>query len=197
MIVLTSNGITSPDTVEKLKNIITKENNRAIIITTGSVEYKNEDKHVPIHISNFENLGFIVDLIDIEFENPMKLMNYDVVIINGGNPFYLIEKVISSGTDKILREIHDKGKIIIGISAGSVILGSSLSLIEHFDSELKNVCKEVFYNGLNLCNIDICPHYSRLITSYDQFENRLNALENRVGIKFVRLDDGDALFLSQ
>jgi dipeptidase E len=46
-----------------------------------------------------------VDFNDIEFDKPELLEKYNVIYINGGNPFNLLYHMKKSGADLILKDI--------------------------------------------------------------------------------------------
>lgn len=54
--------------------------------------YKKDDWHLPRLTNELQALGLEVSLFDIEFESAELLLDYDVIEINGGNPFYLLSK---------------------------------------------------------------------------------------------------------
>ena len=49
------------------------------------------------------------------------LKDYDVIYVQGGDPFYLLEQVKLSGFDKVVKDLVKQGTIYIGVSAGSYI----------------------------------------------------------------------------
>ncbi len=50
-----------------------------------------------------------------------ELANKDIILVEGGNTFYLLHHVRKSGFDKILPGLLNDGKLYVGISAGSYI----------------------------------------------------------------------------
>ena len=71
--------------------------------------------------STFHEMGFgNVEFIDIEFEDPDKLQDYDIIFLNGGYPFYLLHHLKNTGAHVILKKLIDDGKIIVGLSCGHI-----------------------------------------------------------------------------
>jgi len=67
---------------------------------------------------------------------PQKLLGFDVIYILGGNPFLLRDEVNKSGARTVFKELVDRGKFLMGYSAGSLLLGPDLSLMNHVDTLL-------------------------------------------------------------
>lgn len=86
------------------------------------------------------------------WENEVK--NAKVVYLAGGNTFKLIDILRSSGFDQFLCDFQ-KDKIIVGNSAGSVVLGENILTTN--DEDIIGVKN---YNGLKLLPYSISPHYS-------------------------------------
>ena len=85
-------------------------------------------------------LGLSVEFFDFDIQKPDDLYKYDVIEINGGNPFYLLKAIKNSKGEQVLAEIA-KSKVLIGISAGSVVLQKNIELVYKYSPELnKDVC---------------------------------------------------------
>lgn len=103
--------------------------------------------------------------VDLDKENKNslyeKLSSYDVIYVNGGNTFYLLDRIRKSGFGEIITRLLDDGKIYIGVSAGSIITGPNiesagwkwLGIVDKNIVGLKNL------QGLNLVSFEISPHF--------------------------------------
>lgn len=111
---------------EELIKILPKPVSRlqlAHIITASkpkiNKDYIHKDKQKMIE------LGFHVEDIDIEGKNEEELRKIfkgkDIIYVQGGDTFYLLKQVKTSGFDIVVKELVNKGKIYIGVSAGSYI----------------------------------------------------------------------------
>jgi len=159
----------------------------AVIITTASAEWKEKNIHAVSAKQVLENMGFKkVAFMDVEFENPSKLKNFDVIYINGGNPFYLLYHLKKSGADKIIQKLADKGVILVGVSAGAVALGPSIKIAQYFDNE-KNIVKLKNFSALKLTDIIILPHYKI------EYENKVKDFEKENNCQVTRLKDGQGV----
>ena len=159
------------------------------IITTASAEWKEKNKHAILAKQVLEDAGFKkVEFLDVEFENPNKLKKFDVIYINGGNPFYLLYHLKKSGADKIITQLVDKGVIVIGVSGGGVVLGSNINIVDYFDKKINSI-KLKDLTGLNLTDISIYPHYVK------EAEERIKKFETKYQCKVKRLSDSQAVVI--
>lgn len=85
-----------------------------------------------------EKLGLIVDVLEISKatnkEITKKLQDNDYIYITGGNTFFLLQELKRTGTDKILIEQINSGKIYIGESAGSMIMSPNIEYVKDMDN---------------------------------------------------------------
>lgn len=97
---LTANGLYSKHTMVQFLSLLpqVKTDLTACIITTADVQYKNKNKHAVRTKDLFYANGFAkVDYVDLDTDPANLLLNYDVININGGNPFYLLDRIRDSG----------------------------------------------------------------------------------------------------
>lgn len=147
-------------------------------------------------LSLVEN-GFSVTDIDIKNKKEEELYgvlsDFDTVFVSGGNVFYLLEKTIESGFDKVILKLLNKGIVYVGSSAGSTLLGPSLEPVKTLDDpklgpNLRN------FNGLNIVDFVILPHYGEpkyvdryksIINEYSDSKYKVIPLSNNQAIKVV------------
>ena len=194
MMILTSNGLSSQALLTEARSYIAP-GGRAALVTTASVGYKENDKHVPRLLEELSSLGLAVTCFDIELENPDLLLAYDVVVLMGGNPFYLLHQIRLQKAEAVLSAIAARG-VLIGISAGSAVLQKSIALIAQYSPEMNAEVQLADLTGLGLTDAEILPHYRRFLSRFDQFEERAQAYEKANTCTITRLDDGEALFLT-
>ncbi|GHT24952.1 putative peptidase Lmo0363 [Bacteroidia bacterium] len=110
-----------------------------------------------------QKIGLIVDELEIttatneEISN--KLRQNDYIFISGGNTFFLLQELKKTGTDKIIIEEINAGKIYIGASAGSMILSPNIEYVKDLDNckkapELNN------YAALSVVDFYPLPHHT-------------------------------------
>jgi dipeptidase E len=194
MIVLTSNGLSSDKLLNEVKKHL-PQNARAAIVTTASVGYKEKDWHIPRLTAELEQICQSVTYIDIEVEDPQHLLQYDVVEIIGGNPFYLLKQIREQEAEAVLREIAEQ-KLLIGISAGSAVLQNTINLIAQYSPEMNEEVQLTDLRGLSLTDIEILPHYQRFQSRFERFEERAKEYEHQNDCSVIRLNDGEAIFIS-
>ena len=194
MIILTSNGLSSEKLLNETQKYVS-QNMKAAIVTTASVGYKEKDWHVPRLKSELEQIGLTATCFDFEFESPQFLFQYDLVEIIGGNPFYLLNQVRLRDAKNIFSEIA-KNKILIGISAGSIVLQKNIDLIAQYSPEMNNDIQLKDLTGLALTNIEILPHYQRYLSRFDRFEERAKEYEQSNNCSVIRINDGEGIFIT-
>lgn len=196
MILLTSNGLSSKDLIDYMKKYISNDIKKAVIITTASLEYKEKDWHIPRLVTELGLLGLSVEFFDFDIQKPEDLYKYDVIEINGGNPFYLLKAIRNSKGEQVLAEIA-KSKVLIGISAGSVVLQKNIELVYKYSPELnRNVCLSDL-RGLGLTEIEILPHYHKYINKFERFEEKAAEYERNNNCRVIRIDDGQGIFVNE
>lgn len=193
MVLLTSNGLSS----QNLLNCVSQYSGNmrsAVIVTTASVGYKERDKHIPRLSEELNSLGLSVDFFDFDNGEPDKLLQYDLVEIIGGNPFYLLNSIRISNAEKILNLIS-KEKFLVGISAGSLVLQQNIDLIAGYSPEMNEEVGLKDFMGLGLVNIEILPHYHRFLNVFERFEERARDYEITNNCSVIRIDDGQGVLV--
>lgn len=167
-----------------------------LFIPTGanpyeSREWMEEDR------DKLKEFGFKVSSFDLkdktEKEVRIALDNVDIVFVSGGNTFYLLEKVRQSGFDKAVKDFIGKGKIYIGSSAGSVILGPNIEPMKYLD----NSSKAPFlsdYSGMGLVDFVVLPHFDN--KKYDEVYRKLIS-EYKDSYKLKPLKDDQAIIIDK
>jgi hypothetical protein len=119
------------------------------------------------------------------------------MVLGGGNPYKLLKEIYKSTELNLIVRKFAKKKVLIGISAGSIILGESLAIINEFDPQMFDDyfsdCKRPL--GMNMA-IDVVPHYTRFKERYDHFESRIKEVERKNDLYCFRLNDGEAIGFS-
>jgi len=110
------------------------------------------------------DLGMNVVEVDLRRKTPNELLvefeNVDVIFVAGGNTFYLLQKMVESGADKIITNLLEKGIVYVGSSAGSVLAGPSIEPIAAFDDP-KEAPRLKSFEGLRLINFVTLPHFDK------------------------------------
>jgi len=194
MLFLTSNGLSSNRLIERLKEEC-KALSNAVIITTASVGYKEKDRHIPRLTEELNLLGLTVDYFDFDVQVPELLLKYDVIVINGGNPFYLLNSMRNSNCQQVLEKLV-LNKIVIGISAGSIVMQKNINLIAQYSPEMNDGIDLIDLKGFAFTDVEILPHYSRFLEKFERFEERAKAHEIKNNCQVIRINDGEGVLVS-
>lgn len=188
-LLLTSTGFFYQKVREQFCELITKRKS-AVIITTASPRKELNQYAIQAKV-DLKELGIEqVSFLDVEKESIDPLRDADIIYINGGNPFVLLHFLRESGADRLI-QMRAKGDcLIVGVSAGSVVLGSSIRIVEWFSPSLNTVELKGFA-GLQLFNSSIFPHAERedLFPASNSIEERIQAFEITSGEQVIRLTD--------
>ncbi|MCR1815370.1 peptidase E [Aliarcobacter butzleri] len=110
-----------------------------------------------------QKLGLIIDELDISTasndEINDKLRNNDFIYITGGNTFFLLQELKKTGTDKIIIDEINKGKLYIGESAGAIVTSANIEYVKRMD-DVKKAPNLTEFSGLNVVDFYVIPHYT-------------------------------------
>ncbi|KGX88334.1 Type 1 glutamine amidotransferase-like domain-containing protein [Pontibacillus marinus] len=195
-ILLTSNGFFTDEIKECFMKVIAhKQDTATVIITTASKE-KEQNKYARKAESDLLEMGVsVVDFLDVEHDAPSFIQNYSIIYINGGNPYKLLYHLKESGADKDLFDFAaQKEGVIVGVSAGAMVLGPHINLVNVFTPFMNEVGLRNF-SGLYLHDDIIFPHYDRedLFQSDQTIEERLREFESSYDCNVIRMKDRDFL----
>lgn len=110
---------------------------------------------------SYEKLGISeVTYFDLglEFDSlaTVALLKHDAIHLSGGDPFKFLEHIKIRQFGPVLKSYLKSGGILIGVSAGAMILTPSLELIKEIDSEpVPKSCQR----ALGLIDFEFYPHF--------------------------------------
>ena len=166
-----------------------KEKPNFLFIPTAS---KDAPAYVKIIDKLYGELGFKTDtlyLSNVEVDKEevnQKIENADIIYVGGGNTQYMMKVWEEYGVDKALIRAYKSGKVLSGLSAGSICWFIS----GHSDSEFIEGVekpKPIWVKGLGIIPYLHCPHYDEPDrVGFDEFyAGQLAdaiAIENQVAI---------------
>jgi dipeptidase E len=133
-------------------------------ITTASEVEDGEHWWVTADKDKLIKLGFGVDEFSITGMNiaqlEEKMKDKNGIFVCGGNTFYLLDQVVKTGFDKIIKEKIADGCLYIGSSAGSMIVGKGINLVSKIDDRSK--APDLKSDGLGIVDFAILPHWGSL-----------------------------------
>jgi dipeptidase E len=162
------------------------------IVTTASQDFKESSKGTINLKSKLQELGFKTNCVDLEFEDPKLLEKSQIVIINGGNPYYLLHQVRKSKSEAILKSIISNETPIWGISAGFMILMRDLKIIDLLTPEMNNIGLKN-NECLGLIKEIVIPHYDRFLKEGKILKRDIDKFEIESNSRIIRLGEYQCL----
>ncbi len=142
------------------------------------------------------DVGF--DVFDFTFKNSSidevkkALDPVDIIMVAGGNTYYLLQEMQRSGAIPYLRERVAAGMVYIGSSAGSIVAGPDVKLTWGLDDPSKSPELEN-EKALHLTDVVVFPHWA---SPYFQAEYRSTMISAYTkGEKIVLLTDDQYLWV--
>ncbi|MFH1315846.1 MAG: Type 1 glutamine amidotransferase-like domain-containing protein [Candidatus Uhrbacteria bacterium] len=162
-LLLTSAGLAG-EIKDHLIRLVGKEPEQTLVgYIPVAVEVESDKSYAAVDRQELVDIGFKV--IDVDIKNPSEhqvLDDCDIIYVEGGNTFYLLDHVRKSGFDSKLSELIGQGKIYVGVSAGSILAGSSIEVSKYGDCDRYGITE---FTGLNLVPFSITPHYNQDLES--------------------------------
>jgi dipeptidase E len=188
MIVLTSCGIINDDFKNKFYEIISKEelkNKKMLYITTAiDGEFDDDKEWVNEEYQTILDLGIDENkIVEYKIGNDININNFDIIYMMGGNTIYLLDRVRKYNFDKVIKEFINKGKIYIGSSAGSQIIGSTIKLCSIYENNFVNMTD---FTALGIVDCEVVPH-----------ANKKEELISKTNDKLMLLYDGDGIIIKE
>lgn len=108
-----------------------------------------------------EKQGLILDELDISSASyetiKNKLEKNEIIYVSGGNTFYLLQEMKKTGTDKLIIENVNNGKLYIGESAGAIVVAPDIEYVSAMDTKEKAPDLKDF-SALGLTDFYVVPH---------------------------------------
>ncbi len=184
---LSSKGLVNEELTERYISFSEKRK-KISILTTAAQDYKEENKNNIKLKKRFDDLGFSTTFIDVEFEDPRLLKNAELIVINGGNPYYLLYHLKKTKADQIIKELIEDQIPIKGISSGLLILMNSLKIIDLLTPEM-NTIKLEDKRGLGMIEEVIIPHYDRFVSEGRISKASIDRFDLDSGREVIRLGE--------
>ena len=139
---------------------------------------------------HFSQYGCSCEVLYLIREKPTKetiaekILKADIIYVGGGNTFRMMKIWKKTGVDTLLKEAYENGKVLCGLSAGSICwfkYGNSDS--RQFNNPDAGLIK---VSGLNLINALHCPHYD---SEADRKPDLKKMMRKTYGIVAIALED--------
>lgn len=168
-IILASQGFTTDEIEKEISKIVGKPANQINIAIINEAIYGisgDKSKRWLINeLSNIEkHIGGRIDFVNFraypkrEIEN--RLLNSDLIYLVGGKQFEYSKLFNETDTVELMKEVA-KQKVIMGTSAGSIVLGTQIQSEKFWNNRYNINLSDIKYSELNLVPFNIVPHYLR------------------------------------
>jgi dipeptidase E len=132
--------------------------------------------------------------VDREFDAAKisELMGCDAIHLSGGNTYYFLNSLRGKGLLPLLRRFLENGGILIGVSAGSLIMSKTIAITQ-IDDDLggdKNDVGLIDLSALGVVNFEFFPHVNKI---NEEIESRLMEYSRKTGSVIYACDDGDGI----
>ena len=166
----------------------------AIFIPTAGDPYDNKD-FIEADKNALKKYGLKVIELDIKAMETKEIQDEfnkaTIVLVAGGDTFYLMNQLVKKGVDNIIKKFINTGGIYIGSSAGSIICCPTIEGAETFDNP--SLAPDLLdYKGLDVFHDVIIPHVHK--EKYFQRVKQATEQLNSKGFKVYPLTDDDVLF---
>jgi dipeptidase E len=109
----------------------------------------------------FINIGFQDVLyydVDEEYDTALtqELLQCDAIYLSGGNTFYFLNNLKKRNMLGLLRDFVGNGGVLIGASAGSILMLETIEIAKYIDENEINLKK---LDALNLVDFNFMPHW--------------------------------------
>ena len=163
-IFLTSTGLTDPELADDFLRLIAplKPADAKIGYVTTASDPEPDKAYVLRERAALDSLGF-KDIVDIDLKVPedlAKLDDRDIIYVDGGNTYYLLKWIRQSGFDQKLKELLANDKCYVGVSAGSIVMGTSIEVAAATSHGDRNEIGLEDIRGLRQAPFMISPHFT-------------------------------------
>lgn len=131
--------------------------------------------------------------LDVEYDEEAfsRIFDYEAIHLSGGDTFYFLHLLRKRGIMDSLRSYVSNGGILIGLSAGSILMTRTIGLAG-FGEPDSNRCQIEDQSALGLVDFEFCPHWDGTEEMADSI--RKYAKANRTIVYAVK--DGDGIIVN-
>lgn len=146
-------------------------------------------------INYYNALGITkVDYFDLDQEfdpiTVMDMFNYDAIHLSGGNTYYFLNTLKRRDFLEPLRSYVSNGGILIGVSAGSILMAETIDIALFADEDIVGSPDT---SALSLVDFEFAPHWDGSSQSLEQVREYA---QSRNKVVYV-CSDGDGLVVNE
>lgn len=151
----------------------------AYITTAGNLHPRDRREWIDEGREIMKKRGWQVFDYDIEGETQeevaRELAEQDVVFVQGGNNYYLLQKMQECHFDEVVKKVLAKGVPYVGESAGSIVCGKDLTMQRYMSGDSWEKAPELTnFQGMGLVNFLVKPHWNRQDAKREKFARFLH-----------------------
>jgi len=206
-LLLTSHGLSNDSINNAFSELIGKKpsDTKVAFIPTAYICDRGDKYWLIDNLYQLKSYGYHVDIIEIAVLTPQAIENAlndsDAIFVGGGNPFYLSYWMQKKGLFELLPKLL-KTKVYAGISAGSMIAGSSFMLsskalkhgiLEESDYDDIGPIGESSAKTLNFVNFVFKPHLNSIHHAEERSEEYVRKLAEKTDKLIYTIDDQSAI----
>jgi dipeptidase E len=144
-------------------------------------------------IEYYKNLGvehLLYFDLDKEYDETKvdELLNCDAIHLSGGNTYCFLNSLKKRNFIPVLQDYVLKGKVLIGISAGSILMSETIDIAQFGDDNFLNLEDT---HALGLVDFEFMPHWNKDFVFLDEVKN-YSKINNRV---IYACKDGDGIVI--
>jgi len=145
---------------------------KTVFINTAAEAKEGHEVWLPMNRQGLVDAGFDLTDYTITGKTPKQiaedLEKFDIIHVNGGDTFHLLQQAAKSGFDKWIKTAVGKGKIYMGSSAGSI--AASMDVPGYYKKGTKGKL------GLGLIDVQVVSHWGREDKKKDYLNTRMQLL---------------------
>jgi len=155
---------------KELKDLINKPHPKIGFIPSAS---DPERKYFNDRKTFYEQLGmdlYVYFELDIEWESKYigKLLECDAIHLSGGNTYYFLHWLRKRNMIPVLVQYVAKGGVLIGVSAGSILMTPDISTSSICGDEM--IPGETDFSGMGLVDFSFVPHFDSRDTTLEDLK---------------------------
>jgi len=185
-LIVLNGGSYYPESINIDKEWISHIKSEDIIGFVSAATMRSEKEYQNFFKKSMANFGF-TNIIPMDLYGNWSEVSkvVKVIYIAGGNTYKLLNIMKQSRFSEYIKKNH-KNKIVIGNSAGAVVLGKNIKT-----SNSRDIIGMNNTEGLALVNYSICPHYTN-----DKYK-RLKKLAIELNHKVIGIPETSAIIISE
>jgi dipeptidase E len=171
-----------------------KADPKLTFIPSSSIDADVDFQYFVSEFSRFGVNRFMYFCVDIPFTNTMlkEVLKSDLIFLGGGNTFYFLKHLRSSGMFTHFEKFLKRGGVLCGLSAGAIVLTPHVhtASFPHFDRD-ENPFAMKNLNAARFVNFEFFPHYK----NSKRYENEMLHYSKKTNIPLYAIADGGGIIV--